>query len=397
MKTEMKRMLYLLLAGLCLWSGPAAAQPALTSRSVPAPVQLPDARFAQGVSASYAGVSDTLVWWAGGCNFPDTPAADGGKKVYYDVVLVAPLRARSGQWRVAGRLPRAAAYGVGIGLPDGLLCIGGASASGPLADVWRLSLAADGRSLVCDTLPPLPVPTDNLCGALVGDRVYVAGGNAAGVPTVRVYSLSLRNPAGGWRAEASLPGEPRTQAVAVGLQRGGEDCLFVFGGFAAAGGGREASLSTSSLCYTPSTRSWTEVAAPVDASGQTISLGGGSGYAVDRTRALCLGGVDKDIFLAALRREAQTARAAAAGDTATVARLKAEAYCYMTQPPAAYRLNDRVLAYDAAADAWHVVARVPQAARAGAALAGRDHSFFWINGEEKPGIRSPQIWLFRWK
>ena len=390
-------MLFLLLGGLSLWGCPATAQPALTYRSVPAPRLLPDARFAQGVSASYAGVSDTLVWWAGGCNFPGAAAADGGEKVYYDVVLVAPLRAQPGAWRVAGRLPRAAAYGVGIGLPAGLLCIGGLTAAGPVADVWRLRLDKDGSGLVCDTLPPLPVPTDNLCGALVGDRVYVAGGNAAGLPTVRVYSLSLSRPAAGWREEAPMPGDPRTQAVAVGLQREGEQCLFVFGGFAAAAGGREASLTTSSLCYIPSERRWSKVATPVGAAGRDVSLGGGAGYAVDSTRALCLGGVDKDIFLAALRREAQAAKAAQAGDTAAVARFKAAAYRYMTQPPAAYRLNDRILTYDATADAWHVVARAPQAARAGAALAGRGRRFFWINGEEKPGIRTPQIWLFRWE
>ena len=39
-----------------------------------------DAGFLKGVSALYAGVIDGNLLIAGGCNFPDTPAADGGKK-----------------------------------------------------------------------------------------------------------------------------------------------------------------------------------------------------------------------------------------------------------------------------------------------------------------------------
>ena len=45
--------------------------------------QLPDYPIEAGVSAPFAGfVGDWLVV-AGGCNFPDVPAAEGGQKVYY--------------------------------------------------------------------------------------------------------------------------------------------------------------------------------------------------------------------------------------------------------------------------------------------------------------------------
>ncbi len=387
-------MTTLLLAGLC--AGAARAQGGLTWQAAPAAPTDLDARFTQGVSASYAGVSDTLAWWAGGCNFPDVPAADGGKKAFYDEVLTLSLRTPDQGWRVVGRLPRAAAYGAAVALPDGLLCLGGQTAAGPVTAVWRLRLAPGGTGLRCDTLPALPVPMDNVCGALVGRRVYLAGGNQSGQASAAVYSLSLDAPAAGWQAEPPMPGAPRTQAVAVGLRWHGEWCLYVFGGFAAAGPGRPASLSTSSLRYVPSARRWDVVAEPLDAAGRPVSLGGGAGYAVDDSTALCLGGVDAEVFLAALRREAAAAAAARAGDTAAVARYKAAARRYMTQPPAAYRLNRNVMAYDAARNRWTVVDRAEQAARAGAALAGRGRRFFWINGELKPGIRTPEVWRCDW-
>lgn len=384
------------LLSAALGTGTAAAQDSLIWQAGRMPGQLTDARFAQGVSASYAGVADTLVWWAGGCNFPGVPAAEGGPKVYYDVVLVSSRSGCGQEWRQVGRLPSPAAYGASVVLPDGLLCLGGQSAAGPLCAVFRLRLDRSGKGLLCDTLPSLPVPMDNLCAARVGSRVYVAGGNQSGRPSTAVYSLSLDCPSAGWRTEPPMPGNPRTQAVAVGLRRGGEWCLFVFGGFAAAAGGHSATLSTSSLCYVPSERRWHTVAAPAGTSGLPLSLGGGAGYAVNDTVALCLGGVDKDVFLAALRREEAAARAAREGDTAAVARYKAAAYRYMTQPPAAYRLNAFVLAYDAAADRWRIVAHAPQAARAGAAVAGQGRTFLWLNGELKPGVRTPEVWRGEW-
>lgn len=50
-----------------------------------------DAGFLKGVSALYAGVIDGNLLIAGGCNFPDTPAADGGKKVFYPDVYITSL------------------------------------------------------------------------------------------------------------------------------------------------------------------------------------------------------------------------------------------------------------------------------------------------------------------
>ena len=47
-----------------------------------------DAGFLKGVSALYAGVIDGNLLIAGGCNFPDTPAADDGKKVFYPDVYI---------------------------------------------------------------------------------------------------------------------------------------------------------------------------------------------------------------------------------------------------------------------------------------------------------------------
>ena len=144
--------------------------------------------------------------------------------------------------------------------------------------------------------------------------------------------------------------------------------------------------------YVPSARRWEQVAAPADERGEAIALGGGAGYALGDTAALCLGGVDKDIFLAALRREQRLAQARATGDDSLAATLQAAGRDYMTHEPAWYRFNRRVLRYSAAADRWTTVDRADQAARAGAALTGKGTTFYYLGGELKPGIRTPDLW-----
>ena len=46
-------------------------------------VVTPAGEMERAVSGHFAGIEDgKLVTW-GGCNFPDTPCADGGQKVFY--------------------------------------------------------------------------------------------------------------------------------------------------------------------------------------------------------------------------------------------------------------------------------------------------------------------------
>lgn len=88
-------------------------------------------------------------------------------------------------------MPVASAYGVTISTQKGLICVGGTTADGSISDVFLLSLQED--VLVTDTLPSLPMTIDNMAGALIGDLLYIVGGNVNGVPSADMYSLDLSN------------------------------------------------------------------------------------------------------------------------------------------------------------------------------------------------------------
>ena len=80
--------------------------------------------------------------------------------------------------------------------------------------------------------------------------------------------------------------------------------------------------------------------------------------------------MNKDIFLAALQHPEKD---------------------YLLHPAEWYKFNDRILIYNIRQNTWQEVARNSQTARAGAALTGWDKVFYNINGELKPGIRTPEI------
>ena len=326
-----------------------------------------DAGFLKGVSALYAGVIDGNLLIAGGCNFPDTPAADGGKKVFYpDVYITSLSNDTAFEWKKIGQLPQAAAYGVTISTEKGLICVGGATATHSLSDVFLLSLQKD--VLKKDTLPSLPATIDNMAGALVGHSLYIVGGNVNGIPSSAMYMLDLLDLSGGWKKETDIPGEPRVQPVCVAQ----DGKLYIWGGFAPAIEGHQASLSVDGYMYSPETKEWSSVATPCDAEGNEISLGGGMGTSFGEGMILCAGGVDKDIFLKALQ-------GIYAGKE------------YLSHPVEWYRFNRNLLRYHPQTKKWTTLGEYEQGARAGAVIVSQDGFHYIINGELKPGIRTNEI------
>ena len=327
----------------------------------------PDTCFVKGVSALYAGTLEGQLVMAGGCNFPNVPVADGGKKVFYDGVYAAPLTEGTHfQWKQVGQLPEASAYGVTVATPQGLICVGGNTATRSLSDVYCLAVK-EGETQI-ETLPSLPVTIDNMAGAILNDVLYIVGGNVNGVPASSVYSLNLGNLDEGWKEETPVPGNPRVQPVCAA--QGGK--LYVWGGFSTAGEGREATLSVDGYVYTPASKEWKQVATPVDETNTAVSLGGGVALPLGEDAILCAGGVNKDIFLQALQGIHKGKE-------------------YLSRPVEWYQFNRKLLKYDIQKDQWTCLGDYEQGARAGAAMVSDGSSYYIINGELKPGIRTKDI------
>jgi N-acetylneuraminic acid mutarotase len=177
--------------------------------------QLPPLPDKEGFAGSFAGVSNGALIVAGGSNFPDKKPWERGKKIWYDSIFV--LDRPDGEWKLAGRLPRPLGYGVSVTYRDAVVCIGGSDADRHYAETFRLEWR-EGK-IITTSLPPLPRPIANACGAIVDKRtLYIAGGQespdaSAALDTVFGLDLTATDPK--WRELEKCPGGGRILAVAA--------------------------------------------------------------------------------------------------------------------------------------------------------------------------------------
>lgn len=326
--------------------------------------------FDKGVSACFCGVINGRLYIAGGCNFPEKPVAEGGKKRFYKTIYAAELQANSDQlvWKTVGQMPQEAAYGVSVSYENSLIFVGGNNEVGALTTAIRLYPTAEGVKQ--EALPSLPHALDNMSGAVVGHILYVAGGNCEGVATQKVWSLNLENAEKeGWKEHAAIPGIARVQPIAAPLEGG---LLGVWGGFAPKTETKPAQLAMNGASYNAGCGTWTSLPVPTDAVGEEVFTGGAAAIAVPQKGVVVVGGVNKDVFLAAINKLPEG---------------------YLSHEPEWYRFNNRVLCYRQGA--WTQLLQHSSVARAGCALAYWDGWVYVVGGELKPGIRTSEIVRFR--
>ena len=343
--------------------------------------------YSLGVSACYAGqIGDYLVV-AGGCNFPEA----GKPKKYYAGVYAARMDRATLQWRLVGFLPEAAAYGATVASGDILLFIGGNNTEHALAAVYSVRLNSAGTDVSINRLADLPATADNMAVALAGNDIFVVGGNQNGKPSNAVlrYQLGSNSVAQGSNtiaqgsnsvnqatnstssANLRIPGAPRVQPVAAAYN----NKLYVWGGFYVDGG--QSKVHTDGYVYDVNAKEWGALSAPCSADGEEMTLSGGIAWA-DGDHLYATGGVNRTIFLDAISGRYECVK-------------KDD---YLKQPIDWYKFSGNLYVFDAVAGQWLTTTFANQAlARAGAQAVPTQLGVYYIGGELKPALRTPQIVL----
>lgn len=343
--------------------------------------------YSLGVSACYAGqIGDYLVV-AGGCNFPEA----GKPKKYYAGVYAARMDREALQWRLVGFLPEAAAYGATVACGDSLLFLGGNNTDHALSAVYSVRLNTAGTEVSINRLADLPATADNMAVALVGNDVFVVGGNQNGKPSNAVLRYKLGsnsvNQASNTIARGAnsvnqatnstsavdlrIPGAPRVQPVAASYN----NRLYVWGGFYA--DGEQSKVHTDGYVYDVNTKEWGALSAPRSADGEEMTLSGGIAWA-DGNRLYATGGVNRTIFLDAISGRYECVK-------------KDD---YLKQPIDWYKFSGNLYVFDAVAGQWLTTTFANQTlARAGAQAVPTQLGVYYIGGELKPALRTPQIVL----
>ena len=185
--------------------------------------QLADLPDAEGWAGMFAGVSNGALIVAGGANFPEKPLWEGGPKRWTDRVFV--MTPDSAGWMDAAPLPQPLGYGATASLPGGVMLIGGSNAGGAVANCYMLSWAAGQVS--CRELPSLPVTLTGHAAVVMGGKVYVQGGSIAPGEQDAESRLWIFDPATEtWTEGAPMPARGRflQQMATIG------STIYVLGG-----------------------------------------------------------------------------------------------------------------------------------------------------------------------
>lgn len=356
----MKRFLFLILLFVSLFQASVSAQRVSPVFGFPAT----EPGYSLGVSACYAGQIGDWIVVAGGCNFP-TP----GKKTYYAGIYAARIDSDVLNWRLVGMLPEPAAYGVTAVSGDSLLFIGGNNSDHALKTVYSIHLNGVGEHADVKRLADMSCTVDNMAVAQSDGNVYVVGGNHDGKPSAGVLALDLRDSNPSWRNVGAIPGCARVQPVAAAL----DGKLYVWGGFFA--NGEQSEVHTDGSCMDIATGKWTSVAAPKSVESREMTLAGGIAW-TDNGKIYATGGVNKDIFLDAISGRYERVKQAD----------------YLNQPISWYRFSGNLYEYDVEKGAWLKTRFADNGlARAGAQMVVTQKGGFYIGGELKPALRTPQI------
>ncbi len=329
-----------------------------------------EAGYELGVSACYAGFIGDYLIVAGGCNFPEP-----GKKKYYSGIYAAKVTGKEEAltWEMIGNLPEPAAYGGVVSTGDSLVLVGGCNTEHSLKTVLSIHLDQEKGTPILNVLPELPCTVDNMGVCLLETRLFVVGGNQDGCASASLLSLELGKEKE-WTVENNLPDNPRVQPVCAAYQ--GE--LFIWGGFYE--NGKSSVVPTTGLRYDLTTKCWTMLPAPRNLQGTELTLTGATAMLVvsseGEARIVCAGGVNREIFWDAI-----------SGTYSMVA--KAD---YLKKDISWYKFNDCFLTFNLKTGQWDIP--FPEnslLARAGAQVALKGETLYYVGGELKPGLRSPGI------
>ncbi len=191
-----------------------------------------------GLSHAVTGISNGVLIVAGGNNFSASPS--GELKTAYDVIYISKNHTSDNpQWVQAGKLPFAISEAATVPYKDGLIVIGGSNGGTTFyKQVLFLQWDAVHQQVnISHPFPDLPGERSAAAAAILGDRLYVAGGRNKDNPALQDFlsihlpkSISTPNTGLQWTPEPLWPGPSRYGAVLVNQSNGERNALYLIGG-----------------------------------------------------------------------------------------------------------------------------------------------------------------------
>ncbi|WP_341871445.1 sodium:solute symporter family transporter [Aeoliella straminimaris] len=321
---------------------------------------LPDLPDSLGVAGPIVGVSHDCLIVAGGANFP-RPVWDNAKQWHDSVHILIRDGEQQFTWKEGGKLPVPVAYTAVATWSERVVVLGGNDAEQVFDTAMLLEYAEKESKLQVTELPRLPSTCVYGQAAVVGDKVYLSGGQAGqelSTAMDKLWSLDLGEATDGkvpvWNELPPCPGGVRAFHLMVAQHNGYDQCLYVIGGRREVDG--KVVFLSDNWEFNPRTNTWRErQAAPQPtAAGTAVSSG--------QSHVLVLSGADGSLF-----------------DQADDLRDNHPGF-----PKRAY-------AYHTITDSWEQFGDLPQNQVTTPAVKWGD-AFIVASGEIRPRVRTPAVW-----
>jgi SSS family transporter len=198
---------------------------------------LPDLPYEPGVAGPFVGMHRDVLIVAGGADFAD-PFWESEKSWHDETWILTRDSKGRYEWHGGFTLNRPVAYGASASSRQGVVCLGGKDGENTLAESFLLRWDPNTRQLTQEPLPSLPKTCVFGAASIVGDYVYLAGGqqDASLESAMRNFwrlDLSKLERAAEkptWEILPSWPGPARAFNLTVTQHNGFDECIYVISG-----------------------------------------------------------------------------------------------------------------------------------------------------------------------
>ena len=348
-----------------------------------------------GLAGVFAGAQDDVLLIAGGTNFPQGSPWNGGPRaVYGDIYVLERTQKPDGlptfAWTSPNAdLPAPLSYGASVSLPDGVLCMGGATLNNVQDACFLLTWNKAARKVETTPFPKLPKPLACHTAVLLQDIVYVIGGTShlkTLAPTSSFYALDLKQRRAGtaftWKALPAWDGPPRVFPVAAASLEGEVESIYLCGGRQPGG---EPDFLIDLHKFNPLKKDWSILGDVVDRRGHPGHVMATAAFHVPPHHFVVVGGMDEDITRL-LERNARELKEL--DETERERRKKYEAKLLEDFPG----YPRTVLGYDAEIGEWNHIGNFPGMVPLTNPAVNWESQIIIPGGETGPGRRSGEIW-----
>jgi N-acetylneuraminate epimerase len=331
-----------------------------------------------GFAGPITGILNNYFFVGGGANFPESMPWNGGLKKYYNQLLVYAIKGENFELLSKHfNLPNNIAYAANCNIGTGILFAGGENENGTSNLVWLMKWDSQTEKVQFESLPSLPMAVSNASMTVLGNKVYLAGGETASNTLDQFIVLDLDHIQLGWKQLAKTP-LPISHGVMDVLFQKPQGEIFIAGGRKKNQSGISDFHAT--MCaYDLATDHWTVKQS------MPYEICAGTGGATKQNMFVVFGGDRGTVFH-------QVERLIASINIEQDPKIKSNLIEQKNKLQANHPgFSKEVLVYDALKDSWHSIGNIPYDTPVTTTAIKWGYSFVIPSGEIKAGIRSSTI------